>query len=401
MRRREPNDEMKCALIPAGNEDTASSRIRVYTLQRALTALGHAANLEYSADSDVLFIQKLVTWETYEFARQAKARGCTVLYDVDDLGETLWYYVPQRYYFEMIRLADAFTTDTERHKDLLLQKYGAKSVEIVPDTIDYYPSGPVRVTMREENVLRILWFGSSSNIALFERYASVLAAIPGVEVVVATNAFALAEYARKYPRVNFVPWSRSSFLSTLQSCDLSCLMHDGSAVDLAKSNNKMISSITWGVPAVVSRTPEYERTAREAGIETALFSNELELRSAVEHLRSPKARLAYLDRAQPEIWSRYGPGVVAKKFIETAVKYRVASAKGVSGQRSAKSLAEAALRQTYSGTKGCLLARKLRNRLEFEFWRFRLREVRIAWINSLFRRLVTRAKRFAKVLVRG
>jgi 2-polyprenyl-3-methyl-5-hydroxy-6-metoxy-1,4-benzoquinol methylase len=371
---------MKFSLIPADTEDTASSRIRVYSLQKALRSLGHTATVGPAPDAEVCLVQKRAPWETLREARQAKARGCIILYDVDDLGKALWYHVSHRLFFEMIRLADAVTTDTEAHRDQLVRKYGVKRVEVIPDTIDYYPSGPVRPSMREGKPLRVLWFGAAPNIGLFEKYISSLTAMPDIEVVVAIDLGAIPAYSAKYPCITFVPWSRDSFLSTLQSCDLSCLMHDGSAVDQAKSNNKMIASITWGVPAVVSRTPEYERTAREAGVEPAVFSDELELRAAIEHLRPREARIAYLDRAQPDIWDRYAPRAIATKFVEMAARLCVA-----------KTLKAVPSRERSFGGTNHRLTDRLKSRLDFEFWRFRVTEDRIGKVNSLIHKAVRRA----------
>jgi hypothetical protein len=188
-------------------------------------------------------------------------------------------------------------------------------VEVIPDAVDYYPTAPVRVPLTAGEPLRVLWFGSISNVALFERYVPALTSLPGVEPVVATDANAVAAYSAKYPGVCFVPWSRSTFLATLHSCHLSCLMHDGTEVDRVKSNNRMITSITWGVPAVVSRTVEYERTAREAGVAGAVFGGPEDLRAVVESLRSVQGRDEYLTRAQPYVWQMYAPGAVARCFV--------------------------------------------------------------------------------------
>jgi glycosyltransferase involved in cell wall biosynthesis len=124
------------------------------------------------------------------------------------------------------------------------------------------------------------------------------------------------------PEVKFLPWNLDNFTSVLQTFDIACLMHDGDIYDRAKGNNKMISAITWGVPAVVSRTPEYERTAKEAGIEDALFSDERELVAAIERLRDPAARENYLERAQGSVWQRYAPQVIAGQFIDLVKEIR-------------------------------------------------------------------------------
>jgi len=77
----------------------------------------------------------------------------------------------------------------------------------------------------------------------------------------------------------------------------------------------MTTSIVWGVPAIVSRTPEYERTARQAKVEYAVFDGPDDLDSVVDRLRSDAARSSYLTVAQPRIWSLYAPRVVARSFL--------------------------------------------------------------------------------------
>jgi hypothetical protein len=94
------------------------------------------------------------------------------------------------------------------------------------------------------------------------------------------------------------------------------LSHDGTAADRSKSNNRMISSIAWGVPAIVSRTPEYERTAREAGVTGALFDTPAQMVAAIERHRPAAARAAYLDRAQPHVWRHHAPAVVAGQLLQ-------------------------------------------------------------------------------------
>lgn len=306
---------MRIALLPAASEDTASSRIRVHSFRRALQSLGHDARLGFFDDAEVIFVQKKANEETVARVRRAKESGRKVFYDIDDLGDALWYWVHPWHCYQMMGLADAVTTDTEGHLDLLRRRYAAPRVEIIPDSIDYDPASPQRPTVKSGVLLRVLWFGSVGNITLFERYASALNRLRDVQVVVATGRDSIESLSGKHPSIELVPWSREDFIPLLQSCDLSCLMHDGNTNDRAKSNNKMIASITWGVPAIVSRTPEYERTAREAGVPEAVFSNEAELARAIERFRSVESRAAYLDRAQPVIWHRYSPESIAKGFL--------------------------------------------------------------------------------------
>jgi glycosyltransferase involved in cell wall biosynthesis len=314
--------DLSFSLLPVDTEDTASSRIRVYMLSRSLKSLGASVSLEYSMEADVLFIQIGVTADKLDMAREAKARGCLVIYDVDDLGGALWYWVPQRLFYKMVELADIVTTDTEPRRQKLLNDYGVSRVEVLPDAIDYYPSGPVRLPLVESSPLRVVWFGGLVNMEHFEPYIGALSEMRDVQIVSIVMSRGLKHFQDWYPEVEFIPWSRSTFVVSLQSCHISCLMHGDSVEDLTKSNNKFIASVNWGVPVVASRTPEYERTAREAGVAETLFDNDEELVQRVEALRSPAARQAYMDKAQPYVWQHYSPAVVAEQFLNIVARYK-------------------------------------------------------------------------------
>ena len=203
-------------------------------------------------------VQKRLTEDIIWQVRYAKANGATVFYDIDDVGTGLLPNIQAPWMLnEMIALADLVTTDTDGHRQQILLELGAKNVAVLPDSIDYFPLNPDYLPVTEQpKPLRILWFGSIANMALFEKYVSVLISVIDVEIVVATSsggAYGLkgteSLYQQKYPDITFVPWSRTTFVKVLQSCHLTCLMHDGSEYDQAKSNNRMITSITWGVPS--------------------------------------------------------------------------------------------------------------------------------------------------------
>ncbi len=305
---------IKISFLPAGSEDSASSRIRVYSLQQAMAKRGVCATVGFEPESDVVVVQKKVTDEILNLAGKAKNQGAIVVYDVDDLSSALDYWTSPVHFAGILELADLITTDTAGHREFLIKNYGASRVEIVPDCIDYYPDSPCPVLTKDAVPLRVMWFGSISNIDLFEKYAGILRSIPDVEVVVMTGAESIRDYAAAHSGITVLPWSRSGFIESLQSCQLTCLMHDGSEIDRTKSNNRMITSIHWGVPAAVSRTPEYERTAREAAIEDALFEGDQELRMVVERFRPAETRRNYLVKAQQTLWERYSPEAVAGQF---------------------------------------------------------------------------------------
>ena len=304
------------SLFPASGINIASPRIRVYTLQRALEKMGFATTLGYSFKADVLFFQKKLTAKHIWLARLAKLMGKKIVYDVDDLGKALWRCVKKSNFVKMLSLADIVTTCSQGQCEFLVRTYGLNNCHVIYNAIDYFPQGPVKFFHQRKDPLRIVWFGSNSNIGLLEKYLPVLSQIPNSEIYAIVGNRPVTEISQKFPKVQFLRWSLSSMITDLQSCDITCLMHDGSEEDRAKGNNKMITAITWGVPAVVSATPEYARTAKESGIEYAVFSDENDLPAVIERLRSPAARNRYLEVAQEVIWERYSPEAIAKEYVK-------------------------------------------------------------------------------------
>lgn len=312
---------MHISLIPAGGADTASSRIRVFSLQKALCSVGVNAEIGYSEQADIFFIQKKLTKEILNVAEQERKKGKLIIYDLDDSGEALEYWAPEYLLNKMFGIAHIITTDTDSRVDYIKQRYHLKNIYLLPDCVDYFPEKPIRQNQKNEQKLKVLWFGSYSNIKLFEKYVLTLCGMKNVQVVVITNAASIAEMRRKYPLVNCAAWTEHDFIFNLQSCDISCLMHDDSEINSLKSNNRMITSIIWGVPAVVSKTIEYSKTAYESKISEFIFSTEDELIFVVEKLRSKEARSQYLGLCQEIIWEKYSPQAVAKRFLKIVTEY--------------------------------------------------------------------------------
>ena len=310
---------MRICFLPAGGRDTASSRIRVYALQKALADAGLEAWIGDANDrrqADVLLVQKRADAGILARAEAAKRSGALILYDVDDLSSALDYWVRPEDFRRMLGLADLVTTDTAGHQDFLCERLGAPSVAIIPDCVDYGLEAPLLPRDLPPSPLRVMWFGSSSNLHMFTRYAGALCGVPGTQVLVCTAPGSARELTAALPAIQAVEWSLPGFPEMLRSCHLSCLAHEHNDVDRGKSNNKMIASIALGVPALVSFTPEYTRTARAAGVGESLFTDPSGLPALCERYRSAEARYDYLATAQPYVWEHFSPQAVARHFLE-------------------------------------------------------------------------------------
>ena len=330
-------DRPHIAFLPGGGETAPTARIRYYTTGRGLAELGVSWSIgDESGKADVLFVETW-NWRALNVVRRAKARGATILFDLNNPGAGVSRHPVL---LEMIRLADTVTTATEPLKEWIREHYGPSRIALFCDAIDYYPTGPVAPQADEAGPLRLFWFGFMGKTAALEKYLPALEALENVQLVVAAAEKDARRFASN-PRIEAHTWTLDGFVSIMRSCHLSVLMHDTTKSDSnCTTNHRMITSITWGVPAVVTRTSDYEKTAREFSVEEGLFSTPEELTAAVERLRSPAARARYLKKAQDPVWARYSPKAVATDFLVLA--HEAAAARDTSAYPAPNNLAAAA-----------------------------------------------------------
>ncbi|MEM7454871.1 MAG: hypothetical protein AAF456_11030 [Planctomycetota bacterium] len=297
--------------LPAGDRDTASSRLRCWLPHDLMTASGVESHVGEPKPADFVVVQKKVTETVIEFALQAKEAGSRIVYDVDDSGDALWYWAPPKLCFQMLNLADIVTTDTPERAEWLRKPMPRLKTETWFNPVDYGPQETVRQPVQARNELRIFWFGSTSTLSSLRPYAEAIARTPATRLVVCTG-----DEAPQNLDAEYIPWNRDTFIETLQGCDVTCMMHDGSVYNRMKSNHKMTTSICWGIPAIVSATPDYQRAAEKLGVEEFVFSGPSQLHSAIERLRTPQSRINYLDQAQPRVWEYFSPQASLNRFEE-------------------------------------------------------------------------------------
>jgi hypothetical protein len=369
---------MNIAVIPAGTRDQASARIRAFGLQRALLSLGHGTTIGLTSQPDVLLLQNHVTWEMLDVARAVKAGGTTVVYDVDQIGDALLRSMSLRGLYDVLQLADVVTTDTNEHRRQLRDLYGVRSAEVVQDAIDYEPFGPMPATPHEAAPLRILWFGGGGDM-LVQPFLSTLTEMPDVEVVVCADQPDVRPQFGSSGAPEVVRWRRDTFPDLLRSCHLTCLVDDARADAGGKGHNRMITSITWGVPALVLNTPDHHHTAAEIGVSDAVFDDAAGLRAAVARFRSADARASYLAHAQPAVWRAHSPVAVATKFLDV-----------VTHRRRGRTPAPKPTDDARDTTKRHVRAQR---RAMFELWRIRHSTEPAAVAVELGRELVDRTLR--------
>lgn len=306
----------KINFIPAGDSRTASSRLRVYALAGALKELGCDARINSNEFSEFLFIQKRVTLDLLEQVKSAKLAGSYIIYDIDDSGSALWFWVQPRLLFEIFCLADLITVDTPERAHWITKAAPWLECEVIPNPVDYGIRSPKAHQTNSGDDLKICWFGSSPNFQTFAPHLRVLAESPKTKIVVCGASHSDRNQFISFTNIEFIDWEPDVMESLLRESDLACLSHLGRKEDVRKSNHKMITSISYGVPAIVSNTPEYARTAHEIGALDSIFSDKKSLLECVETYRANQQRAQYLKRAQTIVWNKYSPEVCAKMFLD-------------------------------------------------------------------------------------
>jgi hypothetical protein len=304
---------MLVSFLPAAGYSTASSRIRVYALRAALRKLDVESTIGYCSVADVLVVQKRLNPRIVELSAAFKAFGGLVVYDCEELGSALAYWAKDDELRAMFRIADIVTTNTDEFKAEFSSRFGANFVAIVPDTVDYFLEAPLPTVCSAGPGVQLLWFGHHSNIRMLLPYLDLFEKESDFFLTVCSGERGRSILGSRR-RIRFITWSLAEFPRLLRSFHLTFLPHGEDKADRAKSNNRMITSVAWGVPAIVSRTPAYEETACLAGVMDSCFRTIEEAENCIVTLRSIRAREQYLNKAQSTIWSKHSPVAVATKW---------------------------------------------------------------------------------------
>ena len=289
---------MKIVWWPRYGYEKASSRLRVYAIHEALLRKGHVSLLREEAElADVLVLQKIT-----DINHLAEARKCKgmVIYDFDDLD------IAPGVEYARKELASVFTTDTSGHREDMKPYWNGKPCEVLPDPIDYFPNTPLPTTQGTAAI----WFGCYLNYASAKWMGDWLKQRTEVRIFVEPGQLR-EEGARD--------WYYHGFTKEFRDAGIAFLSHDQG--DRNKSNNKMITAITHGLPCIVSDTPAYSDLARRFGFNWTVVRNEQELQNAYERLSDPTERQEYLSVLQPEIWKMYSASAIADQFLDLVWRY--------------------------------------------------------------------------------
>jgi hypothetical protein len=226
--------------IPWGDKLTASSRLRVYNVLPHMEASLELP--ETYKEGDILIIQKALAMDEL---RKAKSQGAKVIYDIDD------NYLDKQAFFDMAEAADMVTVGS-----VFFRRY-YPNAPIIDDSLDW--DGTKKKDYTPKNLVGWHGYGNLN-------YISAIA-----------PAFSLKDYSFRvivgepymefYKQYEVKKWTLETVDKDLSECDMCAFYLPDDDFSQAKGMNKLIKAWAIGLPCYVSRTPEYERVMKEAGIE--------------------------------------------------------------------------------------------------------------------------------------
>lgn len=234
-------------VIPWGDENTASSRLRIHKVLPFLDATLELP--ERYQEGDVLIIQKALAFD--EMAK-AQIQGAKVIYDIDD------NYLDKVEFATMAQNADLVTVGSS-----FFHKW-FPGAPVIDDCLDW--DG----TEKKETNGKLLGWHGYGNLSYIFHIAPVFQKL-GYKI----RTMVQEPYMPAYEEVGYdvLPWKLDTIDKNLAECDLAAFYLPDDEFSQAKGMNKLIKAWAIGLPCYVSPTVEYERVMREAGVEGFLVTD--------------------------------------------------------------------------------------------------------------------------------
>lgn len=295
---------MRIAYFSAGDENFASSRLRVHKIAAELRKLEDVEVVinGYPWTSDVIVVQKRI--DLYSVMQQAKEQGIRVVYDVDDCMPNL--IDPSE--------VDVITVDTAAKLELY------PGAVVVPDCLDvseYHPQKSVHT----DNVTHLVWTGNADNLYHMANVAQACRDLCIVWTVVTDlQSPVFMETIRPWAKdvkgwMQCIQWNKDSVDRILVPHDLfvAPFMFDGkwsSEWVKSKSANRILKAWALGLPVAGTAIPAYT----EAGLRYQAQTVE-EWRDILTQLQDPVLR-AQDARRGSDIAQQFTADKVAKQWLE-------------------------------------------------------------------------------------
>jgi hypothetical protein len=234
--------------IPWGNENTASSRLRVYKPIQYMKKASLKLPKEYKK-GDVLIIQKALR---YDEMIKAQSEGAKVIYDIDDNFMDKMEFVKMGEQADMVTVGSSF-----------FHRY-YPDAPVIDDSLDW--DGTTKV---EGDHKRLGWHGYGTH-----AYINAIAPVfekKGYQIRTIVGEEFMPHYQADGYEVK--KWELSTIDKNLAECDLLAFFLGDDDFSQAKGMNKLIKGWAIGLPVYVTYTQEYDRAFRESGIKGFMVRN--------------------------------------------------------------------------------------------------------------------------------
>jgi len=282
---------------------SASSRIRCINFLKNINKSHKVRQYNGSLKGDIFYIQQDSGLEMRKLALRLVNTNTPFVYDIsDDFGVS-----GNAEGKIMFKMATAITTNTQQNKDYF-QQFTDTPVYVIPDAIDYFnkPSSPIKIN---DKLNKIFTYGISQTIGPSLKFMS---SVPD-------------EYSRTYisemkykgnEKFQHIRWHLHSFPKHIKSFDACILAHNSDERGKRKSNNKLITCMSVGIPTIVSSTPSYESTIKETGFDFLICKQSEDLKGILEELKNKEIRQKISDTFIKYSWDKFSPQESSETLCE-------------------------------------------------------------------------------------
>lgn len=237
--------------LPWGDDNTASSRLRVFKIGELLEDARIGTPEKYEK-GDVLIIQKTPQREEM---KRAQSQGAKVIYDIDD------YYWDKPEFRSMLKNADVVTVDTEEKKRML-GFVGKKSrgAIVIPDCLDW--DGISREEQPKNGVIG--WTGYGNSTVYLDKIKDELP--KGYTLRLVTSPDWLKFVKDKECKVQNRVWSLEMVDKYLRECEFTIYPLPDEDFTKCKGMHKLLKSWANRIPCYTSPMPDYVKAMEEAGV---------------------------------------------------------------------------------------------------------------------------------------
>jgi len=268
---------------------------------------------DLTAYPDVIFSQRHVdpsSPQVNSFLNDCKQNGTKIVVFVNDV-----YREDHSRLSNWAKISDLILCPTKYHKDFI-QSLVDIPVRVMIDSIDYNLDSFITPQIKNP-IPKICWFGYPESY-----HKSMMWYEPIIQEMINENLMEFhlitsSSFPSKFP---IIPFDNSTFIETLKQFDGCILSHaplDYNINTFVKSPNKLILSITLGVPCIVSNTPSYSKILTDTELKNYKFSGVDSFKKSLNLLLSYENRLEYLEKSQQYVLDNFSYTQMGKQFLQS------------------------------------------------------------------------------------